>query len=98
MWRLESDCHDQYQDDVAAVRADLLRHADLPIANVRGWDPRSATVEVVGLLLGRDAVTGEADGGPSREAELGERAGDLMADPARTDRVVAAVLEILGEG
>jgi hypothetical protein len=37
MWRLEPDCHDQYQDDVAAVRADLLRHADLPIANVRGW-------------------------------------------------------------
>src|ERR1041384_707162 len=37
VWRLEPDCHDQYQDAVAAVRADLVRHADLCIENVRGW-------------------------------------------------------------
>lgn len=37
VWSLEPDCHDQYQDDVAAVRADLLRHCELRIENLRGW-------------------------------------------------------------
>jgi hypothetical protein len=35
--RLEPDCHDQYQDDVAAVHADLLRHAGQRIENLPGW-------------------------------------------------------------
>lgn len=34
---LEPDCHDRHQDDVAAVRADLLRHGTEPIKNLRGW-------------------------------------------------------------
>jgi hypothetical protein len=34
---LEPDCHDRHQDDVEAVRADLLRHADKRIENPRGW-------------------------------------------------------------
>jgi hypothetical protein len=34
---LEPDCHDRHQDDVEAVRADLLRHADRHIENPRGW-------------------------------------------------------------
>lgn len=35
--RLEPECHDRHQDAVEAVRADLLRHADRPIANLGGW-------------------------------------------------------------
>ena len=34
---LEPDCHDRHQDDVEAVRADLLRHAHLKIDNLPGW-------------------------------------------------------------
>lgn len=34
---LEPECHDRHQDDVEAVRADLLRHACLQIANLPGW-------------------------------------------------------------
>lgn len=34
---LEPDCHDRHQDDVEAVRADLLRHAHLRIENLPGW-------------------------------------------------------------
>lgn len=73
----------------------------------QGQDPRSATVEVVGLLFGVDAGAGagvseagvgQADGFAGPEPEPGERVPDLMADPATVDRVVAAVLRILGEG
>lgn len=35
--RLTPDCHDRHQDDVEAVLADVLKHADRPIANLRGW-------------------------------------------------------------
>jgi hypothetical protein len=35
--RLEADCHDRHQDDVAAVWSYLLRHCDQPIANLPGW-------------------------------------------------------------
>lgn len=76
-----------------AATAHRAQHA-LDVAG----DLEAATVEVVGLLFGQAADTGEADGHPGRETNLGERAADLMADPARADRVVAAVLEILGEG
>ena len=34
---LEPDCHDRHQDDVEAVRADLVRHAHLRIENLPGW-------------------------------------------------------------
>lgn len=35
--RLLPDCHDRHQDDVEAVLAHVMRHADQPIANLRGW-------------------------------------------------------------
>jgi len=35
--RLTPDCHDRHQDDVEAVLADVLRHAEEPIANLPGW-------------------------------------------------------------
>lgn len=35
--RMEPDCHDRHQDDVEAVRADLLAHAHLRFLNLRGW-------------------------------------------------------------
>ncbi|HTJ72125.1 MAG TPA: hypothetical protein VL551_31580 [Actinospica sp.] len=35
--RLEPDCHDRHQDDVEAVHADLIAHAHLTFANLRGW-------------------------------------------------------------
>ena len=34
---LQPECWDRFMDDVEAVRADLLRHADKPIENVEGW-------------------------------------------------------------
>lgn len=37
VYHLEPDCHDRHQDDVAAVRADLLQHAGQPIENLQGW-------------------------------------------------------------
>jgi len=37
VYDLEPDCHDRHQDDVVAVRADLLRHAGQPIENLQGW-------------------------------------------------------------
>ncbi len=37
VYHLEPECHDRHQDDVAAVRADLLLHADRPIDNLQGW-------------------------------------------------------------
>lgn len=35
--RLEPDCHDRYQDDVAAVLDDLLRNGTGRIGNIEGW-------------------------------------------------------------
>lgn len=35
--RLEPECHDRHQDDVEAVLADVRRHAELRIKNLRGW-------------------------------------------------------------
>lgn len=37
LWHVEPSCYDAHQDNVAAVRADLLEHADKPIKNLRGW-------------------------------------------------------------
>lgn len=34
---MQPECWDRFMDDVVAVRADLLRHADKPIENVEGW-------------------------------------------------------------
>ena len=35
--RLEPDCRERHQDDVEAVHADLLAHADRRITNLHGW-------------------------------------------------------------
>ncbi len=35
--QMHPECHDRHQDDVAAVREDLLRNASVPIANLEGW-------------------------------------------------------------
>ncbi len=37
VYHLEPECNDRHQDDVEAVLEDLMRHADLRIANLRGW-------------------------------------------------------------
>jgi len=34
---LEPECHDAFDDDVAAVREELLRNSTRPIANLHGW-------------------------------------------------------------
>jgi hypothetical protein len=88
-------------DEAADARLLAVAHEALDGIRARiqrGQDPRSATVEVVGLVFGPGTGAEEMDGLPGRVADLGDRVPHLMTDPATADRVVAAVLRILGEG
>lgn len=64
------------------------------IAN--GAEPASAVTDVVTATFGRGTGRDELDVAPTTTVSDDERVATLMSDPAVVDRVVAAVLDIIG--